>query len=314
MEWSSLFSFLQSETFWIGLGTAAIGSFAGAWVGAWAAQRIADKARVRQQIVDEMNAVNWALEITGPLCGTYLNLKEQHVRKLAVDYAAQYQQVHEAVAAKKAGELKEAPIIGAMDLSTIDPVEVQIGILLKLVTEKLSVTGRPRPLAVELARCVDSLNRSIMQRNAILTDFGRSGLNSSQLVPHVYAVEKPDGNVDARYRDSVQAIALQTDDCIHFSRILGEDLERYGSRLHYRWKRLRMRGRLPRTTQLGWEKAEAKGLFPNPKRYVSWDETFVVRVDETYGRCREKAGLAVRRYWRKEWRGNELYRRLRNVV
>lgn len=89
LTWETAKSFGNSSFF-----TSFIGALAGAAGGAWAAQRIADKVKVRDQLLDEVRSCNIAIELAHGICSTFLNLKEQHVERLQEDYLAQRAIVH----------------------------------------------------------------------------------------------------------------------------------------------------------------------------------------------------------------------------
>ncbi len=128
-------------------------AMAGAYGGAWAAQRLADKVKLRDELIAEVRNTNAAIYIIFGLSNSYLNLKEQHGKGLKEGYDAQ----KAAVVAHQAGlaEGTTAPgtqlNIGAMDFRTLSPIGINIAEVKAAVLDKLKVGGRPRAMIEVLA-------------------------------------------------------------------------------------------------------------------------------------------------------------------
>ena len=84
LTWDNVKAFSNSKFV-----TAALGALAGAAGGAYAAQRIAERAKVREQLLQEARNSNAAIDLAHQICSTYLGLKEQHVRALKRTYDAE---------------------------------------------------------------------------------------------------------------------------------------------------------------------------------------------------------------------------------
>jgi hypothetical protein len=112
--WTTLNTFWNSN-FGTAVISAFIGSLAGAWGGALAAERIAEKRRVREQLLKEINQTNAAIELSHTICSSYLNLKEQHVRGVWEDYQRKREQVH---------DLRERQRHGAMAPRTVPTIQL----------------------------------------------------------------------------------------------------------------------------------------------------------------------------------------------
>ncbi|MGA8690272.1 MAG: hypothetical protein WB662_10285, partial [Methyloceanibacter sp.] len=84
LTWDNVKTFLNSKFVSSGLG-----ALAGAAGGAWAAQKIAERVKLRKRLLQEVRNSNAAIELAQGICSTYLNLKEQHVRRLKQAYDEQ---------------------------------------------------------------------------------------------------------------------------------------------------------------------------------------------------------------------------------
>ena len=66
--------------------SALFASMAGAFGVAWAAQRIAERAKLRDKLETEVKACNTAIELCAAIANKHIVLKKQHVLKLKTEY------------------------------------------------------------------------------------------------------------------------------------------------------------------------------------------------------------------------------------
>src|SRR5262249_11640916 len=144
---------LQSETFWVGIGTAAIGSFAGAWGGGWAAQRIADRVKRREFVIAEIVKCNTALELAHTICNDALTMKLQYIREMRTDYRRLDALVQEAQERFRAGD-RRVPDLGAIEMNAFELFDTPIDRLIDKVFDMASLSGRPRGAVSALRRCI----------------------------------------------------------------------------------------------------------------------------------------------------------------
>jgi hypothetical protein len=289
--------------------SALIGSLAGAWGGALAAERIAAKRRVREQLLLEINQTNAAIELSHMICSAHLNLKEQHVREAWEDYQAKRRRVHAHHEGLRNGEIAPGTVldIGQLDLRTLDVVRAKIEPLQGLVLGGLSLKGRPRPLVAILGQTMESLNNSIVSRNQMILAMRASNASLNERVAFYFALPR-EGFLDETFAGTMEAVHKQTDDCIYFSWRLCEDLTRHGKRVRAQFLKRQLKGPVPRIQTVLWKDVEAKGLLPAVVIYKSWEEGFLERVPETDGRrlrkwwyvARKRLRSVLRRPWRRK--------------
>jgi hypothetical protein len=130
----------------------------------------------------------------------------------------------------------------------------------RYVFEKISIRGRALAAAVQLVGSIDGLANAIGNRNELIAEFRET--SPDQRLAKYLGLRSAEGVVDERYRASVAGIFDQTNDCIFFSRILAEDLLKYGNRLRGGHLR-RFRVGLPKLDGGDWSKAETSGLMPS---------------------------------------------------
>ena len=243
--------------------TALAGALAGALGATWIVYRIDRNRRLREEIRSTNAAIMVAFGITISYCA----VKDQLVKHLKDDFDTQRTRLEAFQVAKKKGSIPpELPFEYEANFQTIMPVPVTVEVLRKLLFEKISVVGRPLTLIATLSQCIDGLNTSLEQRNEIIEKFKANHPESPAVSASIYfGIPSEDGHVDTRYPDSVRAISAQTDDCIFFSKLLGEDLFEHGEELAKTFGR-----KSPKIQKIDFQKTEQNGLIPDSKLYLDW--------------------------------------------
>src|SRR5215471_15527173 len=179
IDWEPWLKILQSETFWVGIGTAAIGSFAGAWGGAWAAQRIADRVKRRELLMGELIKCNTALELAHTICNEALTMKLQYIRERFTEFKRLEGIVLEAARRLRAGQHGMLDL-GGVEMNIIEEFNAPIDRLVDKVFDMVTVSGRPRGAVSVLRRCIGSLNDSIRARNELMSEWHEQRLYTEQ--------------------------------------------------------------------------------------------------------------------------------------
>ena len=107
---------------------------------------------------------------------------------------------------------------------------------------------------------IDGLKHIIEARNELAREFQQSTLNDEHKAELYFGLRNARGITDERIKNNIDALSLYTDDSIWFSKILADDLLKYGKRRrkHFSW---RFNG-LPKFAEESWAQAEAQGLIP----------------------------------------------------
>jgi hypothetical protein len=279
--------------------TSFIGALAGAWGGAYAVQRIADRAKRRDYLLQELRTCCAAMETAHGVGNVYAGLKKQHVRNLKARYDEQRAVVHAHNNARNAGARLPEIQIG-VDLQRLDVVRSRAAYLETLVLEKMSAPVRARSAAVSLTRAAEQLNECISQRNDLLSRL-QAMLGQEEGLARIFGLPMRDG-IDSSYGDIVHGIYHYTDDGIHFSRVVCEELAEHGRKIRKAYQaclRRRARSRVMEVPVVIWETPGDGGLIPSKEKYGSWYAGFVSRVPRTHGRWLGKCWYATKRRWRK---------------
>ncbi|WP_156382899.1 hypothetical protein [Pseudomonas sp. Root569] len=251
-------------------------SLAGAFAGAIAAQRIAEKGKFRDELVKEFQATNAVISLAIGMAAQAMALKKQHVRALKSDYLndlksfeAHKEKIYERkIAANTPFEVKP-------NFLFFPEISPPIAKLQDIVLNRLSAVGRTIAVVTALADSVGNLNGALSKRNELLNAFKNNDFPEGASFHHMYlGVSYGETHTNQEYGNSVEAISLYTDDMIFFSIKLCEDLRDHGETLKKRYKS-RLRGNPPRISTTDFEKPRQDGLVPKDEDYVDWLSGFV---------------------------------------
>lgn len=243
--------------------TALAGAFAGAYGAQWIIKRIERKRRH----LEEIRSTNAAIMVAFGITNTFCALKDQHVKGLKDGFDRQRTALEAHQLQKNQGSIPpQQPFEFEANFQTLLPIHVPIEVLHKLLFEKISVAGRPLTLVATLSQSIDVLNNSHERRNEIIAKCqANSPLHPDVLASIYFGLPDRNGHIDRSYPDSVDAISNQTDDCIFFSKLLGEDLFEHGQQLAKSFGK-----HSPPIQKVDFTKAEQNGLIPDTKLYVDW--------------------------------------------
>jgi hypothetical protein len=230
-----------------------IGPLAGAFAGAWAAQGIAKRNADTQRRLEELRATNAAIAAGSSIANVCAALKRQYIRPLKAQYdklAAELEEVRAGVS-RRNFEFQA-------DLQTLLPVHTALPMLEKLLYDRISATAGAMGLFTLLAQSHLNLQSALDERNAIILGI-RTGppKTPNELAQAYFGIPNEKGHRDTRYADCVRAIALYTDDCIHFSYYLTKELVQHARKL-----RAPVRKGFPPATQPNFGELENSGMLP----------------------------------------------------
>jgi nitrogen regulatory protein PII-like uncharacterized protein len=257
---SPIWDFLNQE-----FTKAFVGSLAGAGAGAWAAQYIVEKSRVREELLKEIRNTNAAITLVFGVANTFLNVKMQHVQAMYENFNKDREAALEAKKKFTPGDKKQFRFTA--DIRFQNPPKVPLPQLQKLVFENIDAPTRAISLIESLDRSVDTLNSFLLMRNGLIEEFKHTGLN-----PDAYFGFKVGDMIDERYASTIKAIYDSTDECIYFSKLLSEDLTRHGNKLKARVPR-RFFGTTPNIVTADFSKAQA--YIPSASKFPTWQTAFV---------------------------------------
>ncbi len=264
--WPEIKDFFNSVFF-----TAIAGSFAGALGGAWGAQRIAERAKLKEQLLKEIRYTNAAITVAIGICDSLLSMKIQHIKSLKENFETQKTAFLVHLKKHKLGQVnkgEEFPL--TYDLHTLFLPLLPIDILQRHVFEELSLVGRALRLTTTLNQTVNNLSVVHEKRNQLVELYKATNTIS----PVLYFGLPQDGRINQDYPSIIDAIYNQTDDGIFFSQLLSKDLVEHGNLLVLKFRKYFKKG-VPIISTFDFSKEQKAGLMPNPDNYSDWFTKFV---------------------------------------
>ncbi len=248
------------------IGISIISTFLAAFAGTWGAQLLAEKNIRRRELLAEIRGINASIALAFNTANTYITTKKQHVIGMVEQYGCQRaaRQAH-SDGLKRGSIPKDKIFVYQADLQTIYPPFSPIDELRSILRDKISPDGKALVLLTPLIQSVRGLDESIAQRNAWIEEFKVLTENESYKAALYFGTQYAEGRIDERYPALMSAIAKQTDDCIAFSIMIAQSLNRYGIR-----KAKELGRGPPKIAAPNFEKA--KDLIPDMAPYSGWLE------------------------------------------
>ena len=263
--WSEFKEFFNSVFF-----TAIAGSLAGAFAGAYGAQRIAEKAKYREQLLKEIRGTNTAIMLAFGISNSLLSLKKQHTKTLKESFDSQKTALLDHKQKRESGLIsKDTEFHFKADLQTLSLPPLPVDILQTQAFEKLSIEGRPISLVTTLSQTVHSLDTALSMRNQQIEIYKKN----NGVTPAEYFGLPIDGQINEIYPSLVNAIFQYTDDGIFFSHLLCQDMIEHGNRVVESFNKAFKKG-APAVSKIDFSKAEEFGIMPNPENYTDWCAAF----------------------------------------
>jgi len=251
-------------------------SLAGAFAGAIAAQRIAEKGKFREELAKEFQHTNAVISLATATACLALALKKQHVKALKNSYDDDLTnfEVHKDKVLRRE-VAANTPFEMTPNLLYLQEISPPTATIQDIVLSKLSTVGRTISAVTALTDAVRNLNGALSRRNDLLTSFKNKQFPNGADFHHMY-LGLPYGETqkNEEYGGCIQAIFLYTNDIIFFSIKLCEDLQAHGETLKKRYKS-RLRGSPPRISTVDFEKPRQDGLVPQDDEYVDWLSGFI---------------------------------------
>jgi len=274
-SWLDVISILNSN-FTLSL----TGALAGALGGALAAQRIADRAKRRETLLEEVKSTNVALMLTFTICNAGLSLKKQFTKPIHDAYVEKRASLQEFQRQRALGQIPpNAMFEFRADLRTVPMPVVPIDALKHHVYEKVSASGRPLALVVALTGALTTLADVIAKRNTLIEQFQKTGQQLEHFPALYFGLPYGGGHLNTEFADTVEGLYRLTDDVVFFGELLGKDLSAHGAKviaLHKPPDRKKLS-----LHRVDFTDARKDGLMPEEANYADWLRGFPVAAQQS---------------------------------
>lgn len=256
--------------------TAVIGSLAGAFAGAYGAQRIAERSKTKELLLAEIRNTNAAIMVASVVFSFFYGLKKQHVKSLKDTFDQQIRAFNDSIILSQQGTLsKDKGFEFMADFQSLPPVLTPTTALQTLVFEKISLNGRPLSLAVTLTQVAHSVDELIQKRNHLIESYKvDSSMSQEKMLQKYFGRPDRNGNTDSSYPDSISGIYDHTNDCIFFSKLLYQDLNDHGEELRKKYTKTFGKD-APKINKIDFSEVEKEDFLPDIKNYQNWINGFL---------------------------------------
>lgn len=242
------------------------GALFGALAGATAAHRIAERAKSKESLLQEVRNTNSALMASYIVCNSYLLLKDQQVRDLYNKFCEK----HEEYQRVRDGQLEGDYFAYEADMRRVILPKIPIDLLNEQVYQKMNLNGRPVSATAQIDNTIASLESAIETRDSVIQMIRRSpGMGDADKANLYFGFPLSDGSLSTEYADALKGIATYVDDVVFFSQLLCEDLFEHGQKIRKRLKD-QYREEAPEVNRVDLAPAETKGLMPDKEQYADW--------------------------------------------
>lgn len=272
-SWEAVKNLVNSEST-----IALLGSCAGAFAGAVAAQRIIERNKRRDELLQELRNTNAGIAIAFGICNSFLAIKRQYIRELKKQFDSQKTELISFLQKQETGEVSRDSVFNFLaDLRTLQFQSFPNDILRTIVFERLSLTGRPLNLIEAIVQTTQCLNESIRYRNNLLEDYKvRFAKENKEFIYLYFGLPYGNNRVNRDYSDLINAIYNQTNDGIFFSQLLCGDLHKHGNQLMEEFRK-KFKKDVPSVSEVDFRTVIAEGLMPDEKDYDDWTKAFATK-------------------------------------
>jgi hypothetical protein len=273
----------SAGAFWDGLkgfgNSAFITSLAGAFAGAYGAQKIALRSKIRDEVVKEIKETNSAIMLALTITNLGVALRKQHIKRLITSYHEHLKRAEDHLEGIRNGSIeRHTPLNLPMDFSTLQAISPPIKYLEEIILGKLSTAGRFVATVTALGDGVNNLNETLQKRNDLIGDYKANRLPAGAAIHHLYLGWKYEGNkVNNDYSNTISAIDHYLNDVVFFGMTLCEELQVHGQRIAAKNKK-HLRGAPSDVMTVDFSEARESGLIPDAGQYKDWTSGFVEKA------------------------------------
>lgn len=215
-----------------------VSTLVAAFAGTSGAQFLAERTARRREALAELHSTNAAIGFAFNIANTYLATKKQFVRGHATNYAKLRAEWMTHITAVAGESHTGAPFSYSMEFQTMSVPFSPIEQLQKVMTENIS-PGRAMLLLTPLIQSIQGFTDTVAQRNVWIDEMRRLPDNTdAKKIAHLFfGTPFAPRRTDDRYPRLIEALGVQTDDCIAFSIMVANALQKNGERLAAKYGR-----------------------------------------------------------------------------
>ncbi|WP_155295357.1 hypothetical protein [Chromobacterium violaceum] len=252
--------------------TSLLGSLAGAFGGAWAAQRIAEKSKNAEQLLSKINATNTAITLSFSVCNRFMSIKKELYREYYENYLRDQKRFHEVFQAEAPPE--NGPEEFVLNMRIFYKPLLPVSELQQTIAEKLSANGILLALPIQLAMVADGIERLLDSHRGfieMIRAIPDDGMNAKTYF--YFGKLSPNGGGSTEFPDTLSGINQHIDDGIFFSHLLCEELMQVGGKYLADYKKIK-KDTEDRISTVDFQNIMHENLIPSKELYQDWLKAF----------------------------------------
>lgn len=269
-------------------------TLAGAYAGAWAAQRNNEKTKSIDFLKKEIQVSNRGIMLALSASNVAMAIKKQYVKDLKEQYDSELNRLDEH---REKRSSPSEPFHAILMLHQLQTMNIPIEALQNVVMDQSS--DKALRAVTALSESIELLNNAITRRNELIESFKAGDIQSGYSVEAMYFGLPVNGNTNKEYGSSVNAISLYSNDAIFYSLKLCEYLCEHALKAASKYKNIS--GNKASVCKVDISAAIAQGLLPDDPAHKNWEDGYVETSNET----------EVIRKW---YSATTLFKSLRNVL
>lgn len=247
--------------------SAFLSALAGAIFGVLGAQRLAERATRRKELLDALRQANALIVLAATIANQAMRLKKQHIEPLSIDYFKERE---------RAETLNDAYLHGSapdkisfnLEMMHITPLNTPIEALKNITYSAQLIPGMAIALVSMVEQSLIEMTHSIRIRSEQIERFKSQKMSSVISIQNYFGLLRRDGNTDALYHDSMVAIRVYTNDVIFFAVELTEELQAHANKIHEKLSNLTKDA--AKANAVDYSTPRKLGIIPPRKDYESW--------------------------------------------
>ncbi|WP_157889107.1 hypothetical protein [Herminiimonas arsenitoxidans] len=243
---------------------------AGAYFGARAAKGIAEKAKIKDDLLKSLKQINSALVTAHGACNRFLTYKAQLTSQLMKDYKASKKNWREYLESK--GQVALQPVVA--NFVSLPGIAAPIEVLSNQIYGEIDLSPKGSMALITLCGVNSTLNGVIERRNILIEEFKKlGGFNTEKFFHTYFGTHDTKSSQDSKYSDLMHTIENEIDDGIFFSMLVSEELELSGKKA---LRELKENYGIKDINLIKFDMSAIRGLdlIPNDDLYKDWLKAF----------------------------------------
>lgn len=251
--------------------SAFLSSLAGAGLGVLGAQKLAERATRRKELLDALRQANALTVLVATITNQAMRIKKQHIEPLSKSYFDERKRA-ESINKDYVNGNNNISIEFTLDIFHIPPLSTKTDTLNNLAHSTPLLPGKALALIFMVEQALIEMSHSIKTRSEQIELFKSQDMTCMTSIQNYFGLMRRDGCINLLYHDSIVNVRDYTDDVIFFAVELAEELQAHANNIHK--KLLKLTKDAGNVNTVDYSTPRQSGLIPSKKNYEGWLSEF----------------------------------------